>query len=428
MQEFLITAVDIGTKNISASCGKYKNGEEVEIIGSSCIESAGIERGKLIDKKKCKIQFLNALKKLEEENHVDISSVYVGVSANNFRIEEVSKNINVEGIISKDNIIDVIKKCKRNINIEKHERICDIIINYYKVDDKITYNIPEGLQCYKLEVNITISIMDREVIENYKYLCEDTKYFIEDFIVNGPSLKNIFLNGNRRGTKFIIGMGASLTEIVKFKNGKVTSVIDIPLGGDDITSDISICANLKKEDAEELKCKYSENLSNFKVCKDEEKELKVSSGSIHKELFYKVCNARIEEILKYVKNELKKASHFTETCSIILYGESLTNFDKAQLLVREIIGTNAQIITKDDFGMNNFNDLTSLAIVKEIHDKVELLYKNSSEVIEEFKKIESNYQSNEEVIDNKEVVIEVEEKESKKSIVGKLRSFLGDIF
>lgn len=44
MQEFLITAVDIGTRKISASCGISSKDKEVEILGSSCVSSNGVEK------------------------------------------------------------------------------------------------------------------------------------------------------------------------------------------------------------------------------------------------------------------------------------------------------------------------------------------------------------------------------------------------
>lgn len=428
MQEFLITSVDIGTKNISASVGTWKKDEDVEILGSSCIDSEGIVRGKLEDKDKCRKQFLKVLKKLEDENNVEISNIYLGLSGNNFRIEETECFFRVDGRIIKEDINRLINKCKKNISISKEEMICDIIINYYKVDDKITYKIPEEILCDKLGINVTICIMKRRVADDYRYLCDGTKYYIEEFMLNAGTLKNIFFNKSKRGTNFIVGFGASLTEVTQFKNGKAIKVIDIPLGGDDITNDISICAKIDFENAEKIKKEYSSSLKEIKI---DEANIELDNGSLKKDLLFDICIARIEEILNYVKNELKKASHFNESCSIILYGDALTNFDIFSDLAKEIIGPNVSIVKKEDFGMKDFSDITSLAIVKEVRDKVELLYQSSSVVVEEFRKIESNLQMNENKIDKRDKKEEKSKKENKEintSIIGKIRNFLGDIF
>ena len=67
MQEFFITAVDIGTHKISASIGVSRKNEDVEILGSSCVNVRGVENGVISNEDKCRIYFEEALSKLEEE-------------------------------------------------------------------------------------------------------------------------------------------------------------------------------------------------------------------------------------------------------------------------------------------------------------------------------------------------------------------------
>ena len=101
---------------------------------------------------------------------------------------------------------------------------------------------------------------------------------------------------------------------------------------------------------------FSELLYNEK----DEKELTLGEKTIHKELFYKVCEARIEEILNYVNNELKNTGHFHNLCSIILCSDSLTNFENIDQWSKEILNDRVRIFTKNDFGMQNFSNITSL--------------------------------------------------------------------
>lgn len=427
MQEFLVTAVDIGTQKISASSGISRLGEEVEILGSSCVYSKGIERGCIVDSKACKESFLEALYKLEEEINKKIYDVYIGLpSSDLILIEKEIKIINTHDSFVK-NLNEAILNLKDNINLGEDERICDISINYYKIGNDIKFEIPKKVSEEEIYANVTIFLYDRDELNKYKTLCIDTRYNIKGFIANINSLKNIFLFREESGKRAIVESGAGLTEIGIFENGNIKEVISIPLGGNNITSDLSICAGLLNDEAESIKCKYSSNYVSI-LNDDSEKEISIDGKSIHKELYFKVCEARIEEILNYVNNELKNTSHYNDLCSIILCSDSLTNFENIQELINEIINCNVNITTKNDFNMPNLSNITSLAIVKEVHDRVELIYDDFTKDVKDntlrFEKISDINDKAECEIKN----LGHDKKKKNTGIRGKIRSLLEDIF
>ncbi|MBS6043640.1 MAG: cell division protein FtsA, partial [Clostridium baratii] len=307
------------------------------------------------------------------------------------------------------------------------EEICDILVNYYKVDDKISEESVIEWQGEKLEINATVIVCKKDIINKYRDLCKGTKYKIKGFIVNIMSLRKIFLFNDKLDDKVILECGAGITEIGIFKDGIFKDGYSIPLGGDNITSDLSICAGLSYDEAEILKYNYSHKYkSESEDLKD--KEIKIGEKNIHKELFYKVCEARIEEILNYVNNELKNTSHFTDICSIILCSDSLTNFENINEIVQNIIHNNVRIITKNEFGMQNFSNITSLAIVKEVHDRLELVYEDFTKEVKEDTLI---LEKASDINRDQKNSLNLKEKKKKKrneSIKGKLRSLLEDIF
>ena len=88
-----------------------------------------------------------------------------------------------------------------------------------------------------------------------------------------------------------------------------------------------------------------------------------------------------------------------------------------------------RIFTKNDFGMQNFSNITSLAIVKEVHDRVELI---CEEFTNDSKEINLIFEKVSDINDNEKYDIEkddlVKKKTNNKGIRGKIRSLLKDIF
>ncbi|MDQ0148095.1 cell division FtsA domain-containing protein [Eubacterium multiforme] len=427
MQEFLVTAVDIGTKKISASCGISAIGQEVEILGSSCVYSEGVENGQIVDIDRCRERFLEVLDKLEKNINREIKEIYIGISSSNVELKEENCEVDIDGEVTPKHINEVKRKLKQEISLNEDEEICDIVINYYKVDDKKSFDLSEKLSGNKLIVNATVIVCKKDIIKRYIDLCIGTRYEIKGFVVNIMSLKKIFLFKEQLGNRVLIESGASSTEVAVLEDGIVKELFFIPLGGNNITNDLTICADISNEIAEKIKCNYSETYKS--ICNQTDGEsISFEGNKINKELFYKVCEARIEEILKYVKNKLKNTSNYKDFCSIILCSDSLTNFENIEELSNRIIGENMHIITKNEFNMQNFSNITSLAIVKEVHDRVELIYEDFTKEVKDntlrFENLNDINRKHECKLDNTSHEIE----KKNKGIIGKLRSLLEDIF
>lgn len=427
MQEFLVTAVDIGTKKISASCGISSIGKEVEILGSSCVYSEGVENGQIVDIYRCRERFLEVLDKLEKNINREIREIYIGISSSNIKLKEENVEVDIDGEVTPKHINEVKAKLKKEIFLNEDEAICDIVINHYNVDNKKVSNLSEKLIGKKLVVNATIIVCKKNIIKRYIDLCIGTRYQIKGFVVNIMSLKNIFLFKEKLGNRVLIESGASSTEVAILEDGVVKEVYFIPLGGNNITNDLTICADISNEVAEKIKCNYSATYKSICNQKDEE-SISFEGSKINKELFYKVCEARIEEILNYVNNKLKNTSNYKDFCSIILCSDSLTNFENIKELSNKIIGENVHIITKNEFNMQSFSNIASLAIVKEVHDRVELIYQDFTNEVKDntlrFENLNDIDKKHECVLGDTSDKIE----KKNKGIIGKLRSLLEDIF
>lgn len=259
-----------------------------------------LKKGELVDLYKCREQFIKVLNDLEESVSKEINDIYIGIPSSHIRVIERSFEDNIYGKITRRDLNEAFENLKKSIYLNNDEEICDILVNYYKVDDKISEEFVIGWQGEKLEINATVIVCKKDIINKYRDLCKGTKYKIKGFIVNIMSLRKIFLFNDKLDDKVILECGAGITEIGIFKDGIFKDGYSIPLGGDNITSDLSICAGLSYDEAEILKYNYSHKYkSESEDLKD--KEIKIGEKNIHKELFYKVCEARIEEILNYVK-------------------------------------------------------------------------------------------------------------------------------
>ncbi|MGL4108096.1 cell division FtsA domain-containing protein [Clostridium sp. LP20] len=417
MEEVLVASIDFGSKKISASLGRCGD-EDIDILGTAYATEKGMEKGLVKDKIKCMESLKSVITKLETSTNEKITDIYAGISSRNLRITEISANINLtEGKVRAKDIRRAIERGRRNVTIADGEEIVDILINFYSLDEKVINESIIGWKGNTLTLNLTVILGPTKELDKFREVISGCGYNLKGFIVNIITGKEIFLNGkSAMGIKALVDIGGGTSDIAIFRNGIIKYIYSLPIGGNNITKDLSICGKFSMGEAEKLKTIYSSNYETLFNENADEDIIDVGTTKVSRTLFYEVAKARIEELLKYVNIELKNTSFFDGICSIIIYGDGIAYFENVSSVAREQIHKKTTVVTKDYLGMQNPANVTSLAIVKEVYDRLKLVYEDSTEVEIE-KKIEN------------EVVREIlNEKKEREGILGKFRSFLEDIF
>ena len=414
MQQDIITSLDFGSKKLSATIA-FKGKEELEILGVKSCKSAGIEKGLVTDIKKCREAVVNLLKELEEKTKKEIKDLAIGISSNKARISEATVTIDLsEEKVTSEDIRKALKAGKRSITISSDESIVDILINFYILDGVVVHRDVINWKGRRLELNLTLVIVEKKEIQKYYELFKETKYNIEFIKLNILAGKQIFLSEkNSIENIALVDIGAGITDIALFNNGIVKNLSNIPIGGNNITNDLAICGEFSFLEADNMKKIYSSNYKTLYLDNSLQDEIEVGTIKVSKKLFYEVANARIEEILNHVSTKLKNTGHYDRICSIILYGDGVTYFEDISEILRKIFKIKTKVIKKDDLGIKNSENITSLAIAKEVYDRLILLEDKNVVLTNKNNEINNEYLHN-----NK----------SENHILKKVKGFFGKIF
>lgn len=419
MQEILLSTVDFGSNKISASLGKGIE-EEFDIIGTTCVSSRGIKKGLIENEELCQEAFKEVVEKLAKKTAEDIKKIYVGISCNNLRITEGTGSITLNyGKIRGKDIKKAIGRAKSQVNLLDGEEIVYATINYYTVDEKIVYddNIV-GWLGETLGVNVSIIIGKSEELQKFKNIIINSGYEFKGFVVNPLACRNIFLQGrNSMGVKVLVDIGSQTSDIAIFRNGVLKYIDCVPLGGENITRDLSICAELGMSEAENVKKILSTNYYSLSANEEDDDIMNVGTSSISKSLFYEVVKARLEEILSYVNKTIKNTSFCEGRCSIIIYGSGVTYYENISELVKDNINYKVTIADNSYLQMKDSSNLSSLALLKEVFDRIFLINTEVSEVHAK------------DIIDQKEECIdEIDFEEENSGVISKIKQIIHKLF
>ena len=304
-----IAAVELGSTKISGVAGRRSSNGSIQILAYASEKSSDCIRKGIIFNIDKTAQLVGAvLGKLEDRLKVSICKVYVGVGGQSMRSirNSESKKLTDETRISQALIDDMMKSNKELPLID--QEILSVEPQEYKIGNNQFTTEPVGIATDRIEGHF-LNIIGRSTLRGNIRQCfrqAGGGYEIADFIVAPDALAQVVLTpGEKRSGCALVDMGADTTTVSVYRNNILRHLAVIPLGGSNITKDIS-SHQMVEEEAEQIKLSYG---SAYTVASDNKedanRELSVDGKtSINAKKLEDIVEARVEEILKNVWNQI----------------------------------------------------------------------------------------------------------------------------
>jgi len=148
----------------------------------------------------------------------------------------------------------------------------------------------------------------------------------------------------------LVDVGAETIDLSIFSNGKLCYTSIIPFGGKAITNDLSVGLKVSMDEAENMKLKYGtlkKDVSNeIFTCNNISGEfIEVKHGFL-----VDIIEARVSELLEFIKAELEKSGYYESIERVILVGGGITLFKGIKDVGEEILNKPVRIGLPDYIG------------------------------------------------------------------------------
>lgn len=385
----IISGIDIGTTKIAIIIAEKKDGA-INIIGFGKSNSDGLERGIVVDINKTIKSIESAVKQAEKQANIEIESAYVGLTGDHITGINCTGNISIssgdyrnpggERITQKH--IDKVLEHSRAINLSPERKILHTLSKEFKVNERSGIKNPIGLSGNRLEANVHLVTIARNIENDLKTCIEECGLDIDGFILEplASSASVLDINEKKLGS-ILIDIGGGTSDIIIFNNNSIIYTGAIPFGGENLTKDIAYGLNTSLENAEFIKCKNGiakESLA------DDKKIIKIigTNGREDKEISEKnlasIIQPRVTEIFNLVKSEVEKSDYNGDfTFGIILTGGG-ASLNGIIDIAQEIFNMPVKIGIPDTINgkadiINNPRYATGIGIIKYVIDNKKIL-------------------------------------------------------
>ena len=253
--EGLITAIDIGSSKISALIARADEQGELEVLGTGQRESRGVRRGYIADMEATEAAIREAVEQAETIARTNIDHVWVSFSAGGLVSDVAQVEVDLGGVqIEQQDIDDLLRQGRRSLNPEGR-MVLHAQPTLYTLDGLTGVKNPLGLHADKLGVEIHVIAAEPSPVRNLA-LCVRSAHLGVKSIVASPMATGIscLTEEDREMGIALVEMGAGVTNVALFAGGLLVGLTSLPMGGSDITDDIASAFNIRRAQAERLKC------------------------------------------------------------------------------------------------------------------------------------------------------------------------------
>ncbi len=312
--ENVIISIDIWSHKIRTLIWNFQedNKTEFNVLWVWISSSNAIRKGNILDMEEFKNNLDKSLEEAERMSWEPVSWVYISFNSSSFEVSVSKWVIAISGNeITSEDIDRVLDMAKNAVNLPNSE-VLKVIPEYFVVDLEEWVKNPIWMSARKLEVVANIFSMNTNILNNIRKAVSDVWIEVYDIYPNLLSSPEWVLTRRQKELWVVaIDIWSSTTWVTIFEEWVLKFSSVIPLGWDSVTNDIALWLRTSIEVAEKMKLEYSElDLENDDKFRDSDIDLSKlnmwEDWTVSRLYLSKIVTARYEEILFFIKDELKK--------------------------------------------------------------------------------------------------------------------------
>ncbi len=348
--EDLIVGLDIGTTKVCVIIGQIGEQGTLEITGVGITPSRGLRRGVVINIDATVKAIASAMEEAEMMSGREVQNVYAGIAGGHI------EGVNSRGVVAvtgkkreihKDDIDRVIDAA-RAIVIPMDREVLHVIPQEYIVDGQSGIRSPQGMIGVRLEAEVHIVTGAVSSAQNIIRCVNRAGFKVNDIVLEPiAAARSVLTTDEKELGVLLVDLGGGTTDVLVYHEGVPYHTEVLALGGDQVTSDLSIMLRTPSEAAEQIKrdaaCCFLSALEE----PDAETSIPGVGGRpphiVTRRELAEIIQPRMSEMLSSVKTQIEAAGYLTRLSGgVVVTGGGALMPGTAEL-ASEIFGLPARI-------------------------------------------------------------------------------------
>ena len=305
------TAVDIGTDKVTSIVARV--GSELKVLGTGVVTSQGMQKGQIENIGEVKETVRSSLEEAQRYIGKGVpTGVYASVTGTHLtclNTRELVDNPDDVGDISSRLLDRLLRGSFPDVG--PNQEVLHVIPSGYHVDGMSGIRNPVGLHGNLVEVEAHVVIGDAVTLKNTVKVIEANKASVKSLVLHSLASAEATLNGDEREMGVVlVDIGGGTTDIAIYRQGQPWYSAVIPVGGSQLTRDLSIALKTPMYLTEEMKIKWGSVMPET-IPVDEEVVIPSFQGqpkhSLSRRILSEPLHARMLELVKMIVLKVRQS-------------------------------------------------------------------------------------------------------------------------
>lgn len=304
----IVVGLDIGTTKVCAVVGEVAD-DGITILGVGMVPCRGLRKGIVANIDWTVRSIKDAIEAAQTMAGVEIRTVYAGIAGSHIRSQASDGVAAIAGGEVTRGDVERVLEGGRAIPVDADRQILHVLPREYTVDSQDGIRDPIGMSGVRLGVKVNLVTAATSCVQNVIRCAERCGLTVADVVLQPLASAEAVLSDDEKEIGVaVVDIGGGTTDIILYVDGGIAHTSVIPVGGNNITSDIAAGLRTPMAEADRLK-RLSGCALGRMVADDEEIEVPGVGGHAPRRTARRVLSdiiePRVEEIFAVVRKRIE---------------------------------------------------------------------------------------------------------------------------
>lgn len=304
----IVVGLDIGTTKVSAVVGEV-DGDGITILGVGNVPCRGLRKGVVSNIDWTVRSIRDAVDAAQTMAGVEIRTVYAGVAGSHIRSQPSDGVAAISGGEVTRVDVERVLEGARAIPVDADRQILHVLPREYIVDNQDGIRDPVGMSGVRLQARVNLITAATSCVQNVIRCAERCGLTVADVVLEPLASAEAILSEDEKEIGVaVIDIGGGTTDLLLYVDGGIAHTSIIPVGGNNVTSDVAAGLRTPMGEAERLKRNFGCALGRM-VADEEEIEVPGVGGhpprKAARRVLSDIIEPRVEEIFALVRKRIE---------------------------------------------------------------------------------------------------------------------------
>jgi cell division protein FtsA len=337
----IVVGLDIGTTKVCAVVGEVAE-DGITILGVGTVPCRGLRKGIVSNIDWTVRSIKEAIESAQTMAGVEIRTVYAGVAGSHIRSQASDGVAAIAGGEVTRADVERVLEGARAIPVDADRQILHVLPREYVVDAQDGIRDPVGMSGVRLGAHVNLVTAATSCVQNVIRCAERCGLTVADVVLEALGSAEATLSEDEKEIGVaVIDVGGGTTDILLYVDGGIAHTSVIPVGGNNITSDVAAGLRTPMAEADRLK-RLSGCALGRMVGEDEEIEVPGVGGHpprrTARRVLSDIIEPRAEEIFAVIRKRIEDTGLLEQlSAGVVLTGGAVLLEGMAEL-AEEILG------------------------------------------------------------------------------------------